>query len=167
MIELVRTRDRATLGCVDSFPYGTAWIDFVAPPDVIAVVGGGKFFPEHDQIDVYRDGAPSHPDGSPLEAAQKSQRPTEELVCLAHELGHLESKLQGNPFPPPSHEHIYAEEIRAWHLAERLLRENDFDDWSVFLALRTQGLASYRDNLALSDSQVATAVERARAGART
>ncbi len=156
LIRLIRTRDRETLGCVDNCPPETAWIDFVGPPEVVQL-DGGKFFPEYDQIDLYRHGAAPHPQGSPLEAAARSPRPTEELVSLAHELGHLDSKLRGNVFPPTDSEHAYAEELRAWHFAEGLLRENDFEEWDAFRALRGQGLASYRDNLALSDSQLETA----------
>jgi hypothetical protein len=160
LIRLIRTRDRETLGCVDDCPPGTAWIDFVAPPDV-AQLDGGKFFHEHDRIELYRPGAPPHPQGSPLEAAARSPRPTEELVSLAHELGHLDSKLRGNVFPPLDGEHVYAEELRAWHFAEFLLKQNDFEEWDAFRLLRDQGLASYRDNLALSGLQLDRATQLA------
>jgi hypothetical protein len=158
LVHLVRTRDRTTLGCIDDCPPGTAWIDFVAPTDVVKL-DGGKFFPEHDQIDVYRDGAPSNPRGAPVEAAAASQNPTEELVWLAHELGHLHSKLRGNPSPPPADipEQVYAEELRAWAFAWQLLREEGFSEWKTFDALRDHGLGSYLEHLRLSASQVRAA----------
>ena len=158
LIELVRTRDRTTLGCVDDCPPGTAWIDFVALTDVVRL-DGGKFFHEYDQIDVYREGAPPDPQESPLAAAAASQRPIEEVVWLAHELGHLQSKLRGSVFPPSGAERTYAEELRAWYFAKRLLVEKEFADWDIFDTLRTQGLVSYREYLNLTEQQLLLATE--------
>jgi hypothetical protein len=165
LVHLIRTLDRTTLGCSDDCPPGSAWIDFVAPVEV-DILEGGKFFPEHDQIDIYREGAPRSPAGAPLDAAEASLKPTEELVWLAHELGHLKSKLSGHQLPPENvPEKVYGEEVRAWRFARRLLHDNAFTEWRVFDALHERALGTYRDTLKLSERQANAIADLVRADA--
>jgi hypothetical protein len=159
---LVRERDRTELllrGATDTFPTGTAFTDFVAPTGVV-FLEGGKFHPEHDQIDIYREGAPPSPRGRPSDAAEASPRPMVELVWLAHELGHLESRERGRhrPLTPePEPMATYLEELRAWGYARPLLEKLGFDQWPQFERLMGQGLESYRKGLGLTASDVGAA----------
>lgn len=152
LVQLISKLDRTTLGCVDDCPPDTAWIDFVAPPE--APPEGGKFHPEHVQIDIYRPGSPPTPRGSPLDAARASPSPTRELIWLAHELGHLQSKLRGNAVSPQAASgETYAEEIRAWYFGRQLLSGYDFEQWSMFDEMKEAALRGYREGLRLSDTE--------------
>jgi hypothetical protein len=160
LVELVLDVDRTGLtarGCpVDELPTHTAYIDFVAPPPG-GPIEGGKFHPEHDQIDIYREGRPATPTGMPSEVAAASPAPARELVWLAHELGHLASKLRGHPQPLTPWDDVpstYREELRAWRYARTLLVERGFQDWETFAELQATGLASYQGLLDVSPEQV-------------
>jgi hypothetical protein len=153
LVRLVWERDRHELqqrGVVDDFPVNSVWINFVEP----AQHGeGGRYFHEHVTVDIYRHGCPSSP-GRALTEAERSPRPCEELVWLAHELGHHESTLAG--FVPPTESSQpfprYEEELRAWLLARRLLDGQRFVEWPQFEAIRNAALVTYRGGLAISET---------------
>lgn len=120
------------------------------------------FFPKWDDQDhdsptiwIERTPAPVKSHEPALEDAD-----LDELMALAHELGHLDSYRNGTYVSSAdravSPSTRMAEEVNAWAYAEARLRALGFEMWSAFEDLRARALASYRDDFAAEASTRAT-----------
>ena len=109
----------------------------------------GEYFPALPKIKIYRRGCKEDGPTPAAELARISPAPVEELVALAHELGHHESALTGR-FPDlksASDDERFEEEMFAWDHARTILVAKGFSDWVAFEAQRYGLLQDYRLNL--------------------
>jgi hypothetical protein len=118
-------------------------------------------------IFIYRDESPY--EGLDALKEKGEHRSTQELVMVAHELGHhlrwLGCKLPNTVdrrkervFSPVEARSIYSEEVVAWAIGKQLLMECKFEKWDSFDEERECCLRTYQDGLGL-DGQESKEIE--------
>jgi hypothetical protein len=151
LVELVRERDWTQ--------YWEEHRNAVRPSEMVSIFfaptdGGptGTYSPKLPLITIYRRGCREGDPTPSAELARVSPAPVEELVVLAHELGHHQSAMIGR-FPDldrASDDERLEEEILAWDHARTILAAKGFSDWPAFDARKCLSLQDYRLNLKLS-----------------
>jgi hypothetical protein len=161
LIELVRKHDRGEhFRRTNSSDYPPSAIVIVFIPrtteDELAVYHARDNARDIPRIDIYRYGCTdADMDRPAAELAASSPCPIQELVSLAHELGHHECSLRGLPcvFDEARRVDTYESEIAAWMLGRTILTEQSFADWDTFEERERASLRGYREGLHLSDEE--------------
>jgi hypothetical protein len=156
LIKLVRKHDRLEhFRRTNSaeYPPSTLIIAFVPRTEEAE---RGLYHPEIRRIDIYRYGATdAYEDRPAAELAASSPCPIQELVSLAHELGHHECSLLGLPcvYDKARRLETYEGEVGAWMLGRAILEAHLFTDWGTFDEQEHASLLGYREGLHLSDNE--------------
>lgn len=124
---------------------------------------------DHGLVVIYRMGI--DPEERPgAEGAASATNPLRELMWLAHELGHHRSWLE-RTHPPHckskglrclychQKDQCYAEEVRAWDHAARMLEPGGFDDWLAFGEERRRCLGTYQRAFAMEEETAVAVCE--------
>ncbi len=111
----------------------------------------GFYAPDPPRIYLIR---PDMDPGSQLaeQVAETSLTPREDLIDLAHELGHHDTYRTGGglgKYRPDLPRGTYAEELWAWRLGRGILEDEGFDDWELFTSRRQSALDGYARGLGL------------------
>jgi hypothetical protein len=152
LVSVVRERDRSDYWertRSRDWPPETVFVQFVPRQ---AEDEHARYHPEIPRIDIYRYGCtPLHIPQCAVDMAAASPCPLDELISLAHELGHHESALRGLFCKPDDtkQEQTFEEEIRAWSFGRAILGKTQYLDWSAFEERERRALDGYREGLSL------------------
>jgi hypothetical protein len=149
LLDLVRERDcreyNKRTGTAE-YPPHTVIIRFVPRVDG----QHAAYSPKIPAIDIYRaECAPGWEDRSAYEDATNSPDALDELISLAHELGHHDRATEKGRdlFDNMNPEKRYEEEVRAWARGRQILANTPFSGWSSFDERKRGDLATYRVGL--------------------
>lgn len=119
----------------------------------------GEYVPSIPRIDIYRYEYSDDDDLTPsTEMAQRAVDPLDELITLAHELGHHHvwtALKSGRPFSEETPVESFEEEVKAWAWGRRILELEGFCAWAEFEARERDALKGYRDGLKISEADAA------------